>query len=210
MSVNDSALKPNHPFLQDDVCEGFRAPDLGWVGVQRETGSGPGLGSFDSGLSFFSNFWAGPADTAKAFAEALVRSFQACLPDMTPLDPGADLVPTVSVCYWEDTAIGFGLVATTSATADFLMPSDGGNLLPSIDMFDDQMDQVGFDDNENAPRNLISKMVNMEHLSAKQFFNLVVGCVVPEDRQALYDQHNDFATEDKIAAGARLGGLGRF
>ena len=116
--MTQDALISNHPKLTDGLCDGFRTPDLGWVGTQRPTEVDAEY--FESGALVFSNWWAGPKEQAKALADALIQDTQAWLAVMTPAEDGDEFIPTVAVGYWEGDG-DLALVGELSITED-LMP----------------------------------------------------------------------------------------
>lgn len=157
MTMNGPSLEANNELLQDGLNDGFRAPDLGWVGTQRDTELE--AEHFNTGSLVFSNFWSGPLDQAKAFAEALVEDFRAWLAVVEPEEDGEEFIPAVSVCYWEDVATGLGLVATQSITPDFMLcGEERPEGFPSLERFQDTMRQLADDSNDNYPANLLYEL----------------------------------------------------
>ena len=180
MSNDNNVLTPNHPLLQDGLNDGFRAPHLGWVGTHRETEVSAEY--FEGGSTVFSNFWVGPVDQAKAFAQALVDDFAVWLPSMEPEEESAEFIPIISVCYWEGASSGLGLVATQSVTPDFMIDCVPESFT-AFERFGETMRQVAFDGNDNYPAALIDELPYLKCAREEATHILAIVLSVAEEGQ---------------------------
>ena len=136
--------------IPDDINDGFRRPDLAW-----EMGAAKWLGQV-GGDGIFSNFWVGPSDTAKTFAGHLACEMEA-FSKTVEVDPEDGQELGLFVGYWENPALGLGMVGTISFTEDFMLDgADRPNGFPSIKRFSRVMQQVACDGNDNSPYEIVS------------------------------------------------------
>ena len=182
MATSDD-LQSNHPLLRDGFNDGFRAPDLGWVGSTL-TLNALEAWPFEAGSSIFSNFWVGPIGPAQLFATALVQDFQAWLRVMAPDEDSDEGPPVVSVAVWTHEDTGLALVATQSLTSDFRI-DDIPSGFWAFGAYGDALIQVLFDGIENSPHAALAVDVleNLGDISRDDYVALVLSAVAQDEAE---------------------------
>ena len=188
--INTPALAPNHPLLQDGFNDGFRAPDLGWVGRTKRRGA-MRAEDFNSGANLYSNFWMGPADQAQAFAAQLVEEFQEWLEDVVPQDTGREAGPIVAVALWQDSATALGMVCVQSFTPDFQID----HVPEEFEAFNDyaaEMTQIMCDGSDNTPD---EGLYGIGQLKATTLRPAMVACLIS---CVPAGQHDELRAREKL------------
>lgn len=179
------SLQPNHPVLIDGLNDGFRAPDLGWVGTQRPTEVLPE--HFRAGSLVFSNWWVGSKAAALALAQSLVEAFQEDLSTMTPLEAEEAFIPVVSVGYWTHPTADLALVGQQSMTEDYMLGHEWPKTFRKTEALDESLTRVGMDGNDNSPHMLVEGLDEAADLGhpLEAVLELYVSASIPDLAEAL-------------------------
>lgn len=185
-TINDQDLCANHPLLLDEINDGFRAPDLGWVGSTVDDDLDLDPEFFEAGSLVFSNWWAGSAGQARELAVAMVLDFRTILASMEPGGLYDEGDPTASVCYWEDPATGLGLVCQQSLTSDLYFRGNFEQMKESGPIME-KMQMIGFDGNDNSPWELLGEIsrVTSGPLGSDRLASLVISSSCSDKRAEL-------------------------
>lgn len=169
--MSSTVLSANHPHLIDGLCDGFRAPDLGWVGTQLPTEISPKI--FEAGSLVFSNWWVGTKAQAKALAEALVQDTVVWFADtrgssatkvplkdttgwaklISPQKRDDKRIPVIAVGYWEGSG-DLAVVGEISVTEDLMLGVSWPKAFSASKAAALAMTQVAYDGNDNYPEAL--------------------------------------------------------